>query len=880
MGAFVVQAAPQPEDLPPAMRAEIEKRINGAGFVPVTQIVQETYIKEVIDLAVNISKARFEKDALKRLKDLVEILDTFEVRNHVCHPNRAFPAFFWYRMAALATDPCIEQLRLRKVTDAVHCAVEGRLTPPPEGWLQQQPWLIPNNLPTTFDHQLTGLIARNAEAADLRKRLRNARNSLIAIVGPGGTGKTALCLEVLRDCVHDVQTLEWADQIVYVTAKTEHLTSRGVEAIADPIASLSSVKSAISGALYGYDPSAEDIQIVDFEQACREMHERRILLCVDNLETILRTHPQEFEEFSQTLPEKWRVVVTSRVSVDGATVLSLGPIGQDGANKLVRDYSSLRGTGRLEEAQIQRLTEVTDRNPLAIRLVIDAYAAGIELAKALAQTRDRIVDFSYTSLLDHLPPNSIKILECLFGSSGPLSRGQIGHLLEINPDEVAEAINSLLRTSLVTRETGNSTERYALSSSVRDLLIRTPRDPEIRKRVYSRLQDQHRMLQELEQRGTRDCLSDTFVAGDTADHIRAALVKIRPSLLGRTSRSEQLSSLADVRRALEFDPSSSVLHRCEGILLELLGDRYGALEAFGRAVSGPFPDSCARLRLAEVLKEEKDYNAAINQARPLVEATLLTDIDISIANKARLIKAYWLPILWLGMHDKVLEETASWREMQDLRPSYVALRVSALRKIFETETLQSVLADTVHDLVSTLKESFRVDGYVSLVVHETFKTLEELEDLTRKKLLSSDALRDIANLLDQHLVEMCAVSRDNSITDKNVVALIENFRNAYLENNPLRAQRWEAIVRPEGLHDKLKKAGYEPANVTYKADHGNHVFARSIDGSRDFFVRVSATELTSAEFQGLKLGQTLLVLPSGDPPENGRAWPAKHAMVS
>jgi hypothetical protein len=38
LGTFVVQAAPQPEWLPPAMRAEIEKRINGAGFVPVSQI--------------------------------------------------------------------------------------------------------------------------------------------------------------------------------------------------------------------------------------------------------------------------------------------------------------------------------------------------------------------------------------------------------------------------------------------------------------------------------------------------------------------------------------------------------------------------------------------------------------------------------------------------------------------------------------------------------------------------------------------------------------------------------------------------------------------------------------------------------------------------
>src|SRR5437763_1616536 len=85
LSSFVVQAAPQPDSVPPAMRSEIEKRIKGSGFVPVAQIVQETYIKEIIDLAVNASRDRSESEALGRLRRLVEALDTFEIRNAVCH---------------------------------------------------------------------------------------------------------------------------------------------------------------------------------------------------------------------------------------------------------------------------------------------------------------------------------------------------------------------------------------------------------------------------------------------------------------------------------------------------------------------------------------------------------------------------------------------------------------------------------------------------------------------------------------------------------------------------------------------------------------------------------------------------------------------------
>jgi len=125
LGSFVVQAAPHPDSLPAAIRTEIEKRIQGTGFSPVTQIIQETYLKEVIDLAVSASRDRSEADSLNRLRKLVEALDAFEIRNAVCHPNRQFPEFYWYRIAALATDPCIEQLRFLRVTDAFRCATEG-----------------------------------------------------------------------------------------------------------------------------------------------------------------------------------------------------------------------------------------------------------------------------------------------------------------------------------------------------------------------------------------------------------------------------------------------------------------------------------------------------------------------------------------------------------------------------------------------------------------------------------------------------------------------------------------------------------------------------------------------------------------------------------
>lgn len=862
------------------MRAEIEKRIHGGGFVPVSQIVQETYIKEVIDLATAASKDRSESDSLARLRTLVEVLDAFEVRNAVCHPNRRFPECYWHRMAALASDPCIEQLRLRKISDAFRCATENRLTPPPEGWLQQKSSNVPNNLPSTFDHHITGLIARQDEARELLKRLQNKRNSLVAIVGPGGTGKTALCLDVLHKCVLHPESLDWTDQVIYITAKTERLTARGVETIADPVTSLESVKRSVSAALYGLESGADEAETVSFDLACNEMGERRVLVCIDNLETILRDHPQDFEDFAQSLPQNWRVLVTSRVTVNGANVLALGPIKREGAIKLARDYSSLRGSGRLAETQLSRLVEVCDHNPLAIRLVLDSYTAGSELSRALEQTHEQIVDFSYTSLVEHLPADASKVLECLFGSGDPLSRGQIGHLLELSPDEVAEAVNSLLKTSLVTREVSSTSERYALSSSVRDLLVRTPRDSYVREQVYARLRDQQRIIVELDQKGTRDLLNESFVPAASADHIRALVGRLRRSVVGRSSRADQLRDLTDVRRARDFDPTDAVLHRTEGLLLEQLGDRYGAIESFRKAVVCVVSDPCAQLRLAEVLKDEKNFDEAIERAKPLIDAGLLSNSEITPRNRARLLRAYWLSILWLGKHDEVISATERW-QMSELRPAYAALRVSAIRCALEGGPAEQSHYDRyVPSMLSCLGEAFRLDGYLAYVVHEGFRAIERLQSAFVRRILSSSVALECSKFLDEHLAEMCGTSNEYSISDPFIRQLVGTFREANSKNNPLRTDRWSDIIQHGEAYDGgLSEVGYELSKVTDHPSGRSFRFARAMDGSRDFYIRIEATELSVSEFASLKYGQLLRVLPSDDPPQGGRAWPAKHAML-
>jgi cold shock CspA family protein len=886
LGTYVVQNAHGPDAIPDAIRTEIEKRVSpAAALIPVTQLVQETYIKEVIDLALATAKDRSDQEPLKRLKKLVEVLDVFDIRNAVCHPNRPFPEHFWHRMASLATDPSVDILRLHRVTDAFRCAAEGRLIPPPEGWLLQRAWIVANNLPSTFDHEVTGLIARKDEAADLKKRIANQRNTFVALVGPGGTGKTALCLELLRDLALDPTTLAWSDEIAYVTAKTERLTASGIESIEDPIDSLDSVKQVIAGALLGDEAgSSEEEHSRAFDLAAKRLAGRRVLLCIDNLETLLRDHADKFEEMVQGLPTAWRVLVTSRVVVNGANVLSLGPIKPDGAMKLARDYLSIRGAARLAEDQLLRLVDICDRNPLAIRLAVDSYAAGAELAGALTQTRERIVEFSYTSLIDHLPSEAGKILECLFGSAEPRSRSEVGHLLELTPDQVAENLNSLLRTSLVTRQSGGGVERYALSSSVRDLLLRSPRSPTVRADVQARLREQQRLLSDLEQSGSRDPLAEDYIPAEAPGHVRALVTRMRRSLRGRAGRAEQLSHLAELRSAISFDSKEAVLHRAEALLLEQLNDRFAAIESLSKAATCAGDDWASRLLLAEFLRDEQRLQEALEQTDQLMAAKLIENQAVGARNRIRLLRAHWVTVLWHKRFVELLKATADWRTAGDLRPVFAALRVSTYQRILDEASLPAPeRMDSVRSVVECLDETFRLDGYLSDVVHEAFHAVERLEKLARRRVLSPEEVALCAGLLDRHLPAMCGNHRDYSLSDEGIVQLVLCFRDlACSGTNPLKDPRWSELITFGQEEDSaLATAGYQTARITRVFSDRGFAFARALDGSRDFYVHRSATDLSMADFGRLRPGQLVSVLASESPgDETGRAWPARHAMLA
>ncbi len=123
--------------------------------------------------------------------------------------------------------------------------------------------------PTNIPPQPTRLIGREQELAEVGELLRRVDVRLLTVTGPGGAGKTRLALQAAADLLDD-----FADGVFFVSLVGVAEPSLVIPAIAQTLG----VKE--SGGL-----SAE-------EALERFVHEREVLLVLDNLEHVLDAAPQ------------------------------------------------------------------------------------------------------------------------------------------------------------------------------------------------------------------------------------------------------------------------------------------------------------------------------------------------------------------------------------------------------------------------------------------------------------------------------------------------------------------------------------------------------------------------------------------------------------
>ena len=157
----------------------------------------------------------------------------------------------------------------------------------------------PHNLPV----QLTAFVGRETALTEAATRLRDPGTRLLTLLGPGGTGKTRIALQLAADCLDDFR-----DGAFFVALAPVRDTEHVAMAIASVLGLTETGGGQVQGALAEY------------------LATRNLLLVLDNFEQVVDASPLVSELLRGALAVK--IVVTSReaLRISGERVLAVPPL--------------------------------------------------------------------------------------------------------------------------------------------------------------------------------------------------------------------------------------------------------------------------------------------------------------------------------------------------------------------------------------------------------------------------------------------------------------------------------------------------------------------------------------------------------------------------
>lgn len=799
----------------------------------IKMIVEKSYLDDVFSLAMKHSKGSSEEEKVKELKKFCEFLKIFDIRNAISHPNRPFHKSYWFRSAAIASDPLIEQLRLKDVSVALKAAMDDNITSPPEDWMDKVTWEIPNSLPASFDHEITGLLGRTKDEEELRSTLGKARSTLIALVAPGGIGKTALILQFLRDISLEPQWNSKINCILFCSLKNEKLTDNGVEKIT-AIDGIEDVKESILSDLKGiYDLDDS----LSFEEVCAKLVDQRVLICIDNLETLLVRSQEEFNGFNQSLPLQWRVIVTSRISLDSATTVSLKPLNRQDAYRLCRKYLSKRGIAKFEQTIIQEICEKAHYNPLAIRFTSDLIVKGESIPRAISKSEKEITTFSYSNLVDSLTEISMEVLEALY-HSGSSNREFIAEILDKPQDDITEALNELTKTSLIFRTTtDDNLDYFELSNSIKDLLLTNPRNVEIREKIA--LQKKFKKLKNRAQQRRNEKyglnkFDEEYVSDSTNSNIKSLIIDLNRSL--RKGKS-QVQPLLDLKQKfeslLEYNNQNADLLFHYSRIFKFLKDWTGELQLIQKAIR--LDDQNPKFILAKGVNEHinNNYKEAEKDFEKLIDLEYDHPQNSSESFSRSLAHFYLKNLLSQHKNTEILDITEDWvnHPWPEIYGTFRATACFYLGSSIDGDSESKYLT-----ILEIYQQLFEKQNYPFTGCKEGLIIIRRLRSIvTQADKYSPNLIRKYLYFVSDHFFEMVSKIHWEDIESSDNQDFLNTLYQFSLEDieNPLLNIDW---YNPKGTFDfeqieELQEQGFTIVTVyAPPGGHRNFCFAEDEDG--------------------------------------------------
>ncbi len=233
---------------------------------------------------------------------------------------------------------------------------------------------FPNNLPV----QLTTFIGRDRELAETKKLLNGAR--LLTLIGPGGTGKTRLALQLAADVLPSFADGVWVAELA-------------------PLADPGLIKQAVAS-VFGL---REQLGMPLNELVVDYLRAKDLLLVVDNCEHLVEACAQWIDQLLHACPNL-KIVASSReaLGISGETVYRVPslsvPAPTDAAMEKLMESESVQLFVERAIASNPKFT-LSEQSAIAVGQIcrrLDGIPLALELAAA------RLTIFSVEQIASHL----------------------------------------------------------------------------------------------------------------------------------------------------------------------------------------------------------------------------------------------------------------------------------------------------------------------------------------------------------------------------------------------------------------------------------------------------------------------------------------------
>lgn len=321
-----------------------------------------------------------------------------------------------------------------------------------------------NNLPQA-DFDDTGFMGRRDQLVELRKAIAGPF-PVITVLGVGGAGKSALALQVAYDILNEPNN--GFDAIIWTSAKTTRLTGADVQEI------VGSISSSVGIAEAAIRELGEDDLANPFEKLKELLSHFRILLFIDNLETIL---DEKVRSFVRDLPSGSKVVFTSRIGL-GAYDFSIPVNNLDSkhAAAYFRRVCNVWNQVELEKESKEVVSSFCTRlnnSPLGIKWFVHAISSGASPQSLLSNPKS-LLSFCLENIIDKLSPSAKKMLDILAVTGREQSPASLHYIAEIESFEIEDALRELIASNLITVVVSKfgDEDRYRISALAQTYISR------------------------------------------------------------------------------------------------------------------------------------------------------------------------------------------------------------------------------------------------------------------------------------------------------------------------------------------------------------------------------------------------------------------------